>query len=104
MPDNDQSAELLIDQLLQSHAELSAALRLAGRQILRYAPKDDAALERIRKVLKRADRVRQAIAGPADLEEVLTAGDRASMLGSDQPQGEQLSSDFAPELSIVENR
>ena len=51
----------LMDQLFQSHAELSAVLRLAGRQMLRFEMQGHESLERIRKVLRRADNIREAL-------------------------------------------
>lgn len=102
MTANGQSASFLLDQLLQSHTELSSALRLAGRQILRYAPNDDGALERIRKVLKRADHLRLAISGPAELQDI--ADKMVPVLGRGELPDGQLSSEFGPELSIVESR
>jgi hypothetical protein len=56
---NQESAAVsLMDQLSRSHFELCASLRLAGRQMLRFEKQDDESLERIRKVLKRADNIR----------------------------------------------
>jgi hypothetical protein len=51
----------LVDQLYHSHAELSASLRLAGRQMLRFELQGHESLERIRKVLRRADNIREAL-------------------------------------------
>jgi hypothetical protein len=51
----------LMDQLYESHAELSAALRLAGRQMLRFELHGHESLEKIRKVLRRADNIREAL-------------------------------------------
>jgi hypothetical protein len=51
----------LKDQLFQSHAELSAVLRLAGRQMLRFEMQGHESLERIRKALRRADNIREAL-------------------------------------------
>lgn len=58
---SDKFALSLMDQLFQSHAELSAVLRLAGRQMLRFEMQGHESLERIRKVLKRADNIRQVL-------------------------------------------
>src|ERR1700727_1785394 len=51
----------LMDQLFQSHAELSAVLRLAGRQMLRFEMQGHESLGRIRKALRRADNIREAL-------------------------------------------
>ena len=61
----------LMDQLYQSHAELSTALRLAGRQMLRFELQGHESLERIRKVLRRADNIREALESS---EEPMLAG------------------------------
>ncbi len=53
-----------MDQLFRSHTELCAALRLAGRQMLRLEQQGDGSLERIRKALKRADNVRKMLEIP----------------------------------------
>jgi len=58
---SEKSALSLMDQLVRSHIELCAALRLAGRQVLRFGAQSDESLERIRKVLKRADNLRQVL-------------------------------------------
>lgn len=100
--DHGQPAPFFIDQLLQSHTELSTALRLAGRKILRYEAEDDGSLEKIRKVLKRADHIRQGIREPAEPEQIAEA--TASVFGIDEPPGGQLSSDAGPGISIVESR
>lgn len=97
MTENGQSPSFLIDQLLQSHTELSSALRLAGRRILRYAPEDDGSLERIRKTLKRADHLRQAILGPVELDPIAENTD--SVFDSGEPLDEQLPIDFGPDIS-----
>jgi hypothetical protein len=57
----DKFALSLLEQLFQSHAELSAVLRLAGRQMLRFEMQGHESLERIRKALKRADNIRDAL-------------------------------------------
>jgi hypothetical protein len=61
----------LMDQLLRSHAELSSTLRLAGRQMLQFEKRGDESLERIRKVLRRADNVRKLLPGTDELPEAL---------------------------------
>ena len=60
-----------MDQLFRSHAELSAALRLAGRQILQFEQHGDESLERIRKVLRRAENVRKMLQSPNESPEGL---------------------------------
>ena len=64
---NEKSATFLVDQLFQSHAELCTMLRSAGRQILRFENEDGGSLEKIRRVLKRADHIRQTLRGPDEL-------------------------------------
>ncbi len=61
---SERSALSLMDQLFRSHTELCAALRLAGRQMLRLEQQGDGSLERIRKALKRADNVRKMLEIP----------------------------------------
>ena len=58
---SDKFALSLLEQLFQSHAELSAVLRLTGRQMLRFEMQGHESLERIRKALKRADNIRDAL-------------------------------------------
>jgi hypothetical protein len=60
-----------MDQLVLSHTELCAALRLAGRQMLRFSTQRDGSLERIRKVLKRADNLRKVLEIPDESREAL---------------------------------
>lgn len=69
MVKTEESAHYLIDQLFQSHAELCATLRSAGRQILRLEKEDEGpiSLEKIRKVLKHADHIREMLGGPDHL-------------------------------------
>ena len=65
--DNDPARKLpcpMMDQLFRSHTELCATLRLAGRQMLQFEQQADESLERIRKVLKRADNIRKALENP----------------------------------------
>jgi lysyl-tRNA synthetase class II len=50
-----------MDRLFQSHVELCAALRMAGRQILRFDRQDDQSLGKIREALKRADIIRETL-------------------------------------------
>ena len=69
--DSEKSALSLMDQLFRSHAELSAALRLAGRQILQFEQHGDESLERIRKVLRRAENVRKMLQSPNESPEGL---------------------------------
>lgn len=66
---SEKSALSLMDQLFLSHTELCAALRLAGRQMLRFETERDGSLERIRRVLKRADNVRKGLEIPGELRE-----------------------------------
>jgi hypothetical protein len=56
----------LIDQLVRSHAELSAALRWTGRQMLRFEHHDHDALEKIRETLRRAENIRRTLSTSAD--------------------------------------
>ena len=67
--DSEKSALSLMDQLVRSHTELCAALRLTGRQMLRLEKQGDGSLERIRKVLKRADNVRKVLEIPDESRE-----------------------------------
>jgi hypothetical protein len=69
--DSERSALSLMDQLFRSHVELCAALRSAGRQILRLENQDDQSLRKVRGVLKRADNIRRALIDPNDLPEAL---------------------------------
>jgi hypothetical protein len=64
---SEESVPILLDQLFQSHTELCTMLRSAARQMLRFEKQDDGSLEKIRKVLKRADQVRQLLRGPDEL-------------------------------------
>ena len=57
----------LAENLLQSHAELCAALRLAGRQILRLKG-DQESLNRIRQALKNAETLRRMLKNPERTE------------------------------------
>jgi hypothetical protein len=66
---SERSALSLMDQLFRSHVELCAALRSAGRQILRLENQDDQSLRKIRGVLKRADNIRRVLIGPNDFPE-----------------------------------
>jgi hypothetical protein len=61
LPKDEKVILSLMDRLFQSHAELCTALRLAGRQLLRVEEQGAEPLEKIRKVLKRADHVRKAL-------------------------------------------
>jgi hypothetical protein len=61
LPKDEKMILSLMDRLFQSHAELCTALRLAGRQLLRVEEQGAEPLEKIRKVLKRADHVRKAL-------------------------------------------
>jgi hypothetical protein len=56
----------LIDQLFRSHAELSAALRWTGRQMLRFEHHDHHSLENIRGTLRRAENIRRTLNRSAD--------------------------------------
>jgi hypothetical protein len=71
MVKSEEGASLLIDQLFQSHAELCATLRFAGRQVLSSGNRDVGSLERIRKVLKRAEQIRQTLGEPDELPATL---------------------------------
>ena len=68
-----ESAFSFMDQLLRSHAELCQALRLTGRQMLRFEKQDDESLERIRQVLKRADNMRKMLQNPDESTGALNA-------------------------------
>lgn len=63
----------LIDQLVRSHAELSAALRWTGRQMLRFDHHDHHSLEKIRGALRRAANIRRTLSisanSPQDLRQ-----------------------------------
>jgi hypothetical protein len=82
----------LMDQVYQSHAELSTALRLAGRQMLRFELQGHESLERIRNVLRRADNIREALessdepslAGKNQFEMKVNAPTLVSEYGNDQ--------------------
>jgi hypothetical protein len=82
----------LMDQLFQSHAELSTVLRLAGRQMLRFEMQGHESLERIRKALRRADNIREALessdeppqAGKTPYELRVNAPTQVSTYGSEQ--------------------
>lgn len=56
----------LIDQLFRSHAELSAALRWTGRQMLRFEHHDHHSLEKLRGALRRAENIRRTLNISAD--------------------------------------
>jgi len=64
---SEKSAVSFMDQLFRSHAELCAALRLAGRQMSGLEKQSHESLERIRKVLKRADNIRKALKRPDEM-------------------------------------
>jgi hypothetical protein len=89
---NEKFALSLLDQLFQSHAELSAVLRLAGRQMLRFEMQGHESLERIRKALKRADNIREALencdepppAGKTPYELRVSAPPQLAVFGSEQ--------------------
>jgi hypothetical protein len=51
----------LIEQLVRSHAELTAALRWTGRQMLRLEHQDHHSLEKIRGTLRRAENIRRSL-------------------------------------------
>jgi len=68
---SEKSALSDMDQLVRSHTELCAALRLAGRQMLRFETQGDGSLERIRKVLKRADNIRKVLEIPDESREAV---------------------------------
>jgi hypothetical protein len=72
-----------MDQLLRSHAELCATLRLAGRQMLQFEKQGDESLDRIRKVLRRADNVRKALPSPGEVPDGPTSVQ--DTLGGDAP-------------------
>ena len=63
---SEKSALYLMDRLVRSHTELCAALRLAGRQMLRFETQNDGSLERIRKVLKHADNMSKVLEMPEE--------------------------------------
>jgi len=56
--------------LVHSHAELRAAVRSVGRQMLHFAKHDGESLERLRIVLKRADNIRRTLRLPDDYQEL----------------------------------
>jgi hypothetical protein len=69
-PEGEKAALPIIDQLLRSHAELCAALRVAGRQILRFEQPGDESLEKVREVLKRAENIRKVLETRGALPEI----------------------------------
>lgn len=69
-PEGEKAALPLIDQLLRSHAELCATLRVAGRQILRFEQPSDESLEKVREVLKRAENIRKVLQTRGALPEI----------------------------------
>jgi len=71
----EKSAVALMQGFFQSHAELCVALRSAGRQMLRFERQEDQSLEKIRRVLKRADTIRKALRMPDELPETLKSLD-----------------------------
>jgi hypothetical protein len=76
----EKSALSLMERFFQSHAELCVALRSAGRQLLRFEKQADQSLERIRRVLKRADTIRKALRIPNELPETLKSMDELSVV------------------------
>jgi hypothetical protein len=81
----DKSALSLMDQLSRSHAELCAALRLVGRQMLRFEKQADGSLEKVREVLKRADHIRKALQSPDGLPDALQKTDQEKLVRTRKP-------------------
>lgn len=77
---NEKSALSLMDQLFRSHFELCAALRLAGRQMLRSEKSGDGSLEKVREVLKRGDNIHRAVARSNGLPDVLRDPDQIELV------------------------
>ena len=63
---DERSTLSILENLVQSQAELCLVLRLAGRQLLPFAKQDDQTLERIRKALKRAENIRKTVGSPEE--------------------------------------
>lgn len=84
---NAKSVLALLDPLFRSQDELCAILRQVGRQMLRFEGQDDESLERMRKVLRRADNVRKALQSLDELpvELTRTAQDELAELAVDLP-------------------
>jgi len=77
----------LMDQLLRSHAELRAALRLAGRLVLRFERQDHQSLEQIRGTLKRAENISKSLSIPDDPLEERTNMDKFFTAAATQAPG-----------------
>jgi hypothetical protein len=69
----EKSALALMEQLYRSHTELRATLRSACRQMLPFEKQSNTSLERVRKVLKRADNIQKMLRSPKDLVETLNS-------------------------------
>lgn len=76
----NKTALSLVDQLSRSHAELCAALRLVGRQLLRFENQADGSLEKVREVLKRADHIRKALQSPDGSPDPLNKTDQEELV------------------------
>lgn len=94
----EKSAVSLMDQLIRSHSELCATLRLAGRQILQSGTQGNRPLDEIRKVLKRADNIRKALKHPSELPEASNASAEDEIV-VDAPM---LAAEFSPEQLVNE--
>ena len=81
-----------LDGIYRSHAELCTALRLVGRQILRYQKQDEQNVEKIRRVLERADHIRKSLRipepaeTPDEMERVLAAAAEFNAALADVPR------------------
>jgi hypothetical protein len=93
---NERAALSLMDQLFLSHTELYATLRLAGRQILQSDKQSHGSLEKIRKVLKRADNMRKALQSADELPETLKKMDQDE-LAVNAPE---TASEYGPDKAV----
>jgi hypothetical protein len=80
-----------LENLVQSNLELCTALRLIGRQMLRYEKQDGESLNRVRKVLKRAENIRRTLRVPNESLET-----EKSETNADSP------SEYIPEQEVNE--
>ncbi len=90
----------LMDRLFQSHAELCVVLRLAGRQLLRVEKQGDESLDKIRKVLKRADHVRKALIGLNEWPETLETMHQSVVASASEYGFGQLTEDGTTRKSV----
>jgi hypothetical protein len=106
---SEKSALFLLDQLLRSQEELCATVRQVGRRMLRFEDQDDGSLDRIRRVLKRADNVRKSLRSLEELPEAPSAAIEATLerevsgLASESRSG-QLMPDVAVHKRVQKSR